>query len=176
MKIFYITLLTLLTVLNATVASSRNWNSASLEIVAETDGSAELSGFHFLKSFTDTASNFSGYFGGGPVYVSLPEANDEFVAIHALLGGNYHFSKLLSANAEFGFDLVEEILDSEDRGDESINNEIDNHVDFSIAVGLMFNIDKSIYLKTYYRHHVFDGIFLPETKVDFTGVRLGINY
>lgn len=176
MKAFYITLLTILTVLSSTTVNSRDWNSASLEIVAETDGSAELSGFHFLNSFTVSASNFSGYFGGGPVYVSLPEANDEFVAIHALLGGNYHFSELLSANAEFGFDLVEEIFDSEDRGDESTSNEIDNHVDFSIAVGLMFNIEKTIYLKAYYRHHVFDGIFLPETKVDFTGLRLGINY
>ncbi len=64
MKIFYITLLTLLTALNATVASSRDWNRASLEIVAETDGSAELSGFHFIKNVTDSASNFSGYFGG----------------------------------------------------------------------------------------------------------------
>jgi len=149
---------------------------SSIEIISESDGTSDLSGFHFIKTFNDNASNFSGYFGGGAVYVSLPDENDEFPAIHAIAGVNYKLSSLLSLNAEAGFDLVEEIFSGDDRGDEFSNTEENNQIDYSVAVGLIFNLNKSVYIKTYYRHHVFDGIFLPETSVDFTGIRIGLMY
>jgi len=155
--------------------SAREWDAAMLEIVAETDGTSELTGIHFIKSYKDPASKFSGYFGGGPVYVKLPDVPDQFAAIHALFGGNFNLTKFLAVNAEVGFDLVEEMFD-QDRGDENSGTLDDNQVDFSIAVGLMFRPSKSLYIKTYYRHHIFDGIFLPETKVDFTGIRIGFSY
>ena len=154
---------------------ARKWNDTTLEIVAETDGTSELTGFHFIKSYKDAGSNLSGYFGGGPVYVTLPDVPDQFPALHALAGANFHLSKFLALNAEIGFDLVEEMLD-DNRGDETNNDLEGNQVDVSIALGVLFQLDKNLYLKAYYRHHVFDGIFLPETKVDFTGIRLGINY
>lgn len=154
---------------------ARKWDGTTLEIVAESDGTSELTGIHFIKSYKDSGSKISGYFGGGPVYVTLPDVPDQFPAIHALAGANFHLSKFLALNAEVGFDLVEEMFD-DDRGDDTSNDLESNQVDVSIALGLLFQLDKSLYLKTYYRHHVFDGIFLPETKVDFVGVRLGIIY
>lgn len=152
-----------------------NRGMSHIEIISETDGVSDLNGIHFIKTFHDNASDFSTYFGGGPVYVTLPEKNDEFPAIHAVAGANYHLSSLISLNAETGFDLIEEIL-IDDRGDESTSFEESNQIDFSISLGLVFNLNKSAYIKTYYRHHVFDGVFLPETVVDFTGIRLGVGY
>lgn len=175
MKIAFILACSALLSLLTFATSARDWDSAMLEVVAESDGISELSGIHFIKSYKDNASKISGYFGGGPVYIKLPGVPDQFAAIHALAGANYYFSKFLAFNAEVGFDLVEEMLD-QDRGDETTGTLDDNQVDFSVAVGLMFRPSKSLYIKTYYRHHVFDGIFLPETAVDFTGVRVGFSY
>jgi len=169
-------LISLLTIsFSSYAANTKPWRNAVLEIVAETDGTSELTGFHFIQHFDVSNSNSSFYMGGGPVYVTLPDVPDQFPAIHALGGFNYHFTKFLALNAEIGFDLVEEIFD-QDRGDESSNTLEGNQVDVSLAIGVSFRFSQKMYLKTYYRHHVFDGIFLPETTVDFTGIRLGIMY
>ena len=160
----------------ASAARDRDWDSFSLEIVAETDGTSELTGVHFLRGYKDNGKKyFSGYFGAGPVNVKLPDAQNEFTTIHGLVGANLHFTKFLALNAEFGLDILDQMLD-DDRGDENSGTSDSNALDFSIAIGLMFRPGKSLYIKTYYRHHVFDGAFIPNTKVDFTGVRVGFSF
>lgn len=171
-----ILLLTLSSTAIATEARN-NYTRTYFEVVTETDNIARLSGFHFLQSIEAADGNsLAVYFGGGPVYVTLPDQQEEFPAIHALIGLNYSFSHLLAANLEFGFDLGEQILSGDDRGTPTLNGEQNNQIDYSLLAGVVFNLDKSIYLKSYARYHQFDGIFLKPTEVTLVGIRLGVNF
>lgn len=56
------------------------------------------------------------------------------------------------------------------------NGEESNEIDYSLSAGIQINLDKSFYLKTYARYHVFDGVFLQPTEVTFVGARLGLAF
>lgn len=172
MNVVTASVMALLLTTNIAIASPR---TSAFEIVAESDGTNQLTGFHFIQTFKGSHSKLSGYFGAGPVYVKLPEADDEFPAIHALAGTDIHLTKFFSLSGEIGFDLIENIL-LDDRGNQQTYDEESNKVDISFALGVKFDLEKKLYVKAYYRHHIFDGVFLPETKVDFTGVRVGFYF
>jgi len=147
-----------------------------VEVVAESDGTSELSGFHFISYLKSDASQWTAYYGGGPVYVSLPDENDTFVAIHAITGGDFKLTGSLGINLEFGFDIGEQFIINDETGLPSANAETPNRIDYSFAGGLVIDLHKSIYLKTYVRYHAFDGVFLPPTEVTMFGVRAGIKF
>ena len=151
--------------------------STYFEAVSESDGTSDLSGFHFISYIKSEALLWSAYYGGGPVYVNLPDQNSDFVALHAVTGGDFKLTNFLAINLEFGFDLGEQFI-SDDRDDSlpSANGEGGNQIDYSFAAGLVIDLHKSIYIKTYVRYHQFDGFFLPTTDVTMFGIRGGFRF
>lgn len=142
-----------------------------MEGVAETDGTASLSGIHFV-TYASASSQIKPYFGGGVVYVALPDQDDTFLALHAVAGTDFKLSSFLALNFEAGIDFGEELI-SDDEGGTPINN---NQVDYNFAAGVKVDFSSSFYLKGYVRYHAFDGVFLPPTDVVFAGVRAGISF
>lgn len=147
-----------------------------IEFIAEADEVSNLTGFHLITTLHTPNTPFDTYFGGGVVYVELPDENDAFLAIHAVTGINIKLIQQLALNFEFGFDLGEEIISGNDRGSPTFNGEESNEIDYSLSAGIQINLDKSFYVKTYARYHVFDGVFLPPTEVTFIGARLGLAF
>ncbi|MCK5336739.1 MAG: hypothetical protein KAQ67_11275 [Gammaproteobacteria bacterium] len=177
-QLFYLITALLTLTLNLSHASElpSQVSKLSIEVVAESDKVSNLSGVHFITTFKTPGNRLSSYFGGGIVYVSLPEEDEAFPALHVVTGINYRLIKPLALNLEFGFDLGEEIISGNDRGSPTFNGEEVNQIDYSLSAGLITTIDKSLYVKTYIRYHAFDGVFLPPTEVTFLGVRLGFSY
>lgn len=146
------------------------------EGVAETDGTAELSGFHFISYVNNSNSPLAMYYGGGPVYVTLPEQNDSFLAIHVLTGADIMLTNNIGFNFEFGFDLGEQLISDEDESLPSANGTGQNNIDFNMSAGVVVNLDNTIYVKGYVRYHAFDGVLLPPTDIFMAGVRGGIRF
>ncbi|MDH5394347.1 MAG: hypothetical protein OEY11_14260 [Gammaproteobacteria bacterium] len=143
-----------------------------MEGIAETDGTASLSGVHFVTYAAANEARIKPYFGGGVVYVALPDQNDTFVALHAVAGTDFKLASHLALNIEAGFDFGEELI-SDDEGGTPINN---NQVDYNFSAGVKIDFNSALYLKAYVRYHAFDGVFLPPTDVVFAGVRAGLSF
>lgn len=156
-------------------ADANKSNSRYLEVVTETDGSAELKGLHLLLSFTPKAA-YSLYFGGGLVYVDLPEQNESFPGLHAFAGVNLNLSRFLGFNLEAGLDIGESLLGDDESNIPSVDPRRSNQIDSNVSAGVVVYFKQLFYLKTYVRYHVFDGYYLPRTSVTMTGIRLGINF
>ncbi|MDH5516918.1 MAG: hypothetical protein OEY36_03735 [Gammaproteobacteria bacterium] len=177
-KTAYATLLILISISAAQANAFDNLNldayngQTYMEGVAETDGTASLTGVHFVTYAGNSQSQIKPYFGGGLVYVTLPDQDDTFLALHAIAGTDFKLSSFLALNFEAGIDFGEELI-SDDENGTPIN---DNQVDYSFAAGVKIDFSSSFYLKGYVRYHAFDGVFLPPTDVVFAGVRAGISF
>ena len=148
-----------------------------IESIAESDNNSELYGFHFVAYMHDQAGPLDSYLGGGVVRASLSEHNESFIALHMIAGLDYMLTKNLGVNLELGFDLGEELISGEDeKGTPTVGGVTNNQVDFNFAAGVVFNLNKSMYIKTYVRQHYFDGVYLPDTSVTFAGVRAGFSF
>lgn len=148
-----------------------------IEVIAETNKSSELYGFHFISYMNQNTSHWKPYLGGGLVHVSLTNNSDSFTALHAVTGTDLMFTKSIGITTELGFDLGEEIISGQDdRGNPTVGGNVNNQVDINIAFGVILKPQKQLYLKAYVRRHFFDGVFLPDTYATFVGVRLGVSF
>lgn len=148
-----------------------------IEVIAETNKTSELYGFHFISYIKQTKSHWKPYFGGGLVHVNLTNNSDSFTALHAVTGTDLMFTKSIGITTELGFDLGEEIISGQDdRGNPTVGGDANNQVDINIAFGVILKPQKHLYLKAYVRRHFFDGVFLPDTYVTFVGARLGVAF
>ena len=146
------------------------------ELVTEGDGTSRLNGAHFITYIESNSSTWAPYIGGGLVYVELPDADDNFPAVHLLTGFDHMFNKAIGLNFEFGLDLGEYFLSNGDEKGLPSAVEESNDVDYSMAAGVVVKFDKSAYLKIYGRYHQFDGTYLPSTSVNFAGLRFGLRF
>ena len=146
------------------------------ELVTEGDGTSRLNGAQFITYMESNSSTWAPYVGGGLVYVELPDADDNFPAVHLLTGFDHMFNKIIGLNFEFGLDFGEYFLSNgEEKGLPSAVEE-SNDVDYSLTAGVVVKFDKTSYLKVYGRYHQFDGTYLPSTSVNFAGLRFGIKF
>lgn len=148
-----------------------------IEAIAESDDSSELYGFNFITYINPSVRQWSPYVGGGLVHVNLVDADESFVALHAVSGADFMLTRNFGFTAELGIDLGEELISGEDeRGNPTVGGDENNAVDINFSAGLTFKLQQQLYIKAYVRRHYFDGVFLPDTNVTFIGARLGLAF